>query len=122
MTAAGDKFVIACNYAEGTSIFLRGALCFLSLPEGGVGNERFQILGRARGGRWVRKYEAARRLDHFRAKRLVPEHPRYSDDRVFPFASLEAAAQYASALESAHLRALVGGVGHRIETERRPLP
>jgi hypothetical protein len=104
---------IACNYAEDTPAFPRGALCFLSMENGGSGNDRVMILGRSRGGRWVQKWEDTRRLDHFRPKTIPPEHPRFGDDRVMHVRPGDVG-RLVSSLEIAHLRRLIGGVGHRI--------
>lgn len=112
----GDRTIVACNIAEATRIFARGALCYLSLPNPGWGHERVQILGRSRGGRWVQKWEDARRLDHFRLKTIPPEHPRYHDPRVFDVPVDTSLPQW---LESAHIRRMVGGVGHQIPFEAR---
>jgi hypothetical protein len=39
------------------------------------------LLVRSRGGRWIEKWEAMRRLENFRVKTIPPDHPLY--DRMY---------------------------------------
>lgn len=78
-----DKQAVACNYTEATSIAAVGALCYVCGWDDGSPAERLKILVRSRSGRWVQKWEAARRLGNFRIKTLPPAHPLYNDDRIF---------------------------------------
>ena len=76
-----DRRVIACNYAEGTHVAAQGARAYvIPIFLGGNLPERVMVRVRSRGGRWVTKWEATRRLDDFRLATLPPEHPRYSDE------------------------------------------
>jgi hypothetical protein len=72
-----DKRVVACNYTEGISSTAQGALAYVLLSNPGGGHDRLFLLVRSRGGRWIEKWEDARRLTNFRAKTLPPEHPQY---------------------------------------------
>lgn len=85
MTASvPDRCVIACNYGESTKIAAKGARAYVVPQLGGNLPERVLVLVRSRGGRWVEKWEATKRLADFRLKTLPPEHPRYGDERLWP--------------------------------------
>jgi hypothetical protein len=77
-----DHRVVACNYTTATSIAAKGALCYLCGVDDSSPAERLEVLVRSRGGRWVRKWEDARRLGNFRVKTLPPAHPLYNDERI----------------------------------------
>lgn len=79
-----DRRVVQCNYAEPTNIASAGARAYLVLPNPGNGHDRITILVRSRGARWVEKWERTDRLRDFRVKTLPPEHPLYSNDRLYP--------------------------------------
>ena len=72
-----DHRAIACNYAEGTSVARLGAAAYVLWPNPGGGNDRVPLLVRSRGGRWIQKWEAMRRLCDFRLKTIPPGHPLY---------------------------------------------
>lgn len=72
-----DRHVIACNFREGTKVARAGALAYVRWTNPGGGNDRIPLLIRSRGGRWVEKWEAMRRLHNFRLKTIPPEHPLY---------------------------------------------
>jgi hypothetical protein len=78
-----DKKAVACNYAIATNVCGLGSLVYLINENPGWGGERVQVLARSRGGRWIRKWEAAWRLHNFRFKNLPPENPIY--ERIFDF-------------------------------------
>lgn len=78
-----DKKAVACNYAIATKVCRLGALAYLINENPGWGGERVQILARAHGGRWVKKWEAAWRLHNFRFKTIPTASPVY--ERVFDF-------------------------------------
>jgi hypothetical protein len=84
-----DKQAIACNYAEPTNIANKGAKAYFCYGWAGGGYERVNILVRSRSGRLVQKWEHIRRLENFRLKTLPPEHPRYNDERLWHWPSLE---------------------------------
>jgi hypothetical protein len=77
-----DKRVVAGNYTEATSIASTGALCYLCGVDDSSPAERLEVLVRSRSGRWIRKWEDARRLGNFRVKTLPPQHPLYGDERI----------------------------------------
>jgi hypothetical protein len=78
-----DRKALACNYAEGSGVARPGALAYVVCSHlGGNLPERVKVLARSRGGRWVEKWEAVKRLSNFRLKTLPPEHPRYDDERI----------------------------------------
>lgn len=79
-----DRRVVACNYVEGTTACRTGAKCYVTLANPGAGNQpdRIAILARSRGGRWIVKWEATKRLGNFRAVTFPPEHPLYADERI----------------------------------------
>lgn len=78
-----DRHEVVCNYIEGTSIVAEGARAYVVLQLGGNLPERVRVVVRSRGGRWVSKWENMRRLDNFRLTTIPPEHPRYSDERLW---------------------------------------
>lgn len=94
-----DRYVVACNYTEGTGVAAPGALCYVSLSNPGGGSDRLLIVVRSRGGRWVQKWENIRRLANFRLKTLPPEHPRYQDQRI-----QDGSSEWAVGLEQARAR------------------
>jgi len=49
--------------------------------------EMAEVELRSRGGRWVEKWEATRRLENFRLKTIPPEHPRFTDRRLWTSAT-----------------------------------
>jgi hypothetical protein len=79
-----DRRAVACNYAEGISAVRAGAKCYVSLANPGAGDDpdRIQVLARSRGGRWIVKWEATKRLTNFRAVTIPPDHPLYDDGRI----------------------------------------
>jgi hypothetical protein len=77
-----DIRLIACNYRQATSVAALGALAYVLPQLGGNLPERVRVVVRSRGGRWVEKWEALRRLHNFRVKTIPPEHPRYRDERL----------------------------------------
>lgn len=79
-----DRKVVQCNYAEGISPVAEGARAYVVYTNDGWDNERICVLARSRSGRWIEKWEDIRRLGNFRVKTLPPEHPLYSNDRLFP--------------------------------------
>lgn len=89
-----DRKVVQCNYAEGTKIASLGARAYVVYPNPGGGHDRVGILVRSRSGRWVEKWEDARRLRDFRVKTLPPGHPLHGNDRLYP-------AEYADGLLAA---------------------
>lgn len=79
MIAPGhDIRVVACNVSFGTKVFPAGARAYVVMTNPGNGNDRVVILGRSRGGRWVKKWERRDRLSNFRTKTIPPEHPLYT--------------------------------------------
>jgi hypothetical protein len=74
--------VIACNYLDATKAASLGAAAFVARLNGGNANDRIQVLVRAHGGRWVKKWEPTFRLGCFRVKLLPPAHPRFADPRL----------------------------------------
>ena len=82
-----DRHVVAFNYAVSVSVAATGARAYLVLPNPGNNHDRIQILIRSRGDRWIMKWENIRRLHNFRMKTLPPEHPLYSDERLWDFDS-----------------------------------
>jgi hypothetical protein len=80
-----DRYVIQCNYAEGTRIAPGGARAYLVLANPGNYHDRIIIKVRSRGGRWVEKWERIERLIDFRVKVLPPTHPRYHDERLWSY-------------------------------------
>jgi hypothetical protein len=72
-----DRKVIQCNYAEGTGVAAPGARAYVVRGNPGNANDRFVVLVRSRGGRWVENWETADRLTDFRIKTLPAEHPLY---------------------------------------------
>ena len=83
MTDEQDRKALACNYAESVSVAAKGALAYVRWPNYGNANDRVLLLVRSRGGRWIEKWEAMRRLTNFRLKTLPPQHPLY--DRAGQF-------------------------------------
>jgi hypothetical protein len=81
-TAPSDRRAVACNYAESTKIAAKGAKAYVLLFNPGNASDRIVVLVRSRGGRWVQKWEDARRLTNPRAVTIPPGHPRYDDDRM----------------------------------------
>lgn len=79
-----DRHAVVCNYTESTKIASEGAKAYVSLMNKGNDHDRIMVLVRSHGGRLVQKWENVRRLDGFRLKTLPPEHPRYSDERIWP--------------------------------------
>lgn len=77
--AEEDRKAIACNYVEAISSVSVGALAYLQWPNWGWDNDRVPLLVRSRGGRWIRKWEAMRRLGNFRIKTIPPAHRLYSE-------------------------------------------
>jgi hypothetical protein len=75
-----DKRAIACNH-KGSKVFVAGALCYLNDIDG-MGEDA-HIVGRSRGGRWVQTWAALKHLSNFRIKTIPPEHPRYSDEKMW---------------------------------------
>lgn len=77
-----DRTVIQCNYTDGTNVASSGARAYVIGDDNGGGYERWRLLVRSRSGRWVEKWENAKRLNDFRLKTLPPEHPLYGDERI----------------------------------------
>lgn len=75
MPDAEDLQVIACNMAEGTRSASEGALAYVLRTNPGGGHDHIVLLIRSRGGRWITKWEAMRRLTNFRLKAIPPAHP-----------------------------------------------
>lgn len=78
-----DRRVVVCNYAAATNIASAGAKAYVIPQLGGNLPERVRVLVQFRGGRWVEKWENMRRLDNFRLKTIPPEHPKYTDERLW---------------------------------------
>jgi hypothetical protein len=72
---AADKRVIQCNFCEATSECSEGARAYLM--QNLWGRDRVRILARSRSGRWIDKWESARRLNYFRTKTMPASHPLY---------------------------------------------
>jgi hypothetical protein len=80
MPEAADKYVVVCNYCEGTSYCSPGALAYVTHTGGMFSFDgRLQVFARSRRGRWILRWERISRLHNFRVKSLPSEHPRYSD-------------------------------------------
>lgn len=94
--AAADRQVVQCNYTTAVSAVAAGARAYLVRPNPGGGDDRIVILVRSRGGRWIEKWENIRRLGNFRCKTLPPEHPLYSDERIWDYDSGAMAARLAA--------------------------
>jgi hypothetical protein len=94
-----DRRVVACNLSEATKVAAQGAKAYVVLPNPGSGHDRIEVLVRSRGGRWVRKWENARRLTNFRAVTIPPDHPRYADERLWDYEAEALAARLAAGEE-----------------------
>ncbi len=87
---------VKCNIRAPHRFMRMGALCWLSLPNPGWGNERFEVTGMSRSGRMVTTWIDARDLTNFRAG-WIPDNE-YPALRRFPFDSKEAAQEWADAI------------------------
>ena len=95
-----DRRVVQMNYSEGTNVAPKGARAYLVLLNPGGGEDRIVILVRSRSGRWVRKYESAKRLTNPRAVTIPPEHRLYGDERLWDYDAEETAARLRTAWEA----------------------
>ena len=73
-----DKKVLAYNLTESISEASKGSLAYVINPNHGGGGDRKEMLIRSRSGRWIRKWESAKRLENPRVKTIPPGHPLYS--------------------------------------------
>lgn len=72
-----DLKVIACNLNQPTKTCVEGALCYVLDFNLSNAAEQVRLLMRSRGGRWIDKYEALKRLKNFRLKTIPPDSPLY---------------------------------------------
>lgn len=74
---------IQCNLTAGQKTATKGARAYVTLPNGGGGSDRIEILLRSRGGRWIEKWQDIRTLADFRVKTIPLGHPLYHDQRIW---------------------------------------
>lgn len=65
------------NYLTGTPVVRTDSRAYINV--GYLNSDRVMVRVRSRGGRWITKWEALKRLGNFRLVTLPPEHPRYGD-------------------------------------------
>lgn len=75
LAADADVFAVACNYREATKIAAKGARAYLLWTTGGNDYVDQQVRVRSRGGRWITKWERAKRLTNFRSVTLPKGDP-----------------------------------------------
>lgn len=97
-----DRLVVQCNYATGTGVATAGARAYLTRGNPGGYHDRIMVLVRSRGGRWVEKWESIARLDGFRVKTIPPDHPRWTDARLWTGADPQGMAALLGAAKAAH--------------------
>jgi hypothetical protein len=97
-----DRLVVQCNYATATGVAAAGARAYLTRDNPGGYHDRVMILVRSRGGRWVEKWESIARLGEFRVKVIPPDHPRWTDARLWTGADPHAMAALLSEAKAAH--------------------
>ena len=87
-----DRFAIICNIAQPTKTAVAGAKAYLGITSGGaMGDGRFNLYIRSRGGRHIEKWEPLKRLSNFRLITLPFGHPFYNHRQVMWFETKEAA-------------------------------
>jgi len=79
---------IACNYAEATNVASVGAKAYICGFNVGNAGDRVRLVVRSRGGRWIEKWEDARRLTNCRELTVMrAAHPgifdRLTDVRLY---------------------------------------
>jgi hypothetical protein len=83
MSDGEDYRVMVCNMTTPTKIYTEGTKLYVVNPNRGNGGDHIEVYGRSRGGRWVHKWESAKRLGNFRFKTIPPEHPLYKSCSFF---------------------------------------
>lgn len=75
IATGADVFAVACNYREDTKTVRKGARAYLAWTTGGNDYVDQQVRVRSRGGRWIQKWERAKRLTNFRAVTVTAGDP-----------------------------------------------
>lgn len=78
-----DIFAVVCNYREDTNTSRQGGKAYLAdYHWSGGGYERVRVVARSRGGRWILKWETAKRLTNFRSTTIPAAHPDYRHENI----------------------------------------
>lgn len=90
------RYAVICNFAVATKTAKLGARAFIAwCSQGSPDNVRLRF--QSRGGRWITKYEATKRLTNLRIKTVPESAPMFGDRDVCLFetrAQAEAHAAY----------------------------
>lgn len=72
MTDIPDVWGIVANHRDGDGICRPSAQCWIMWTNPGGGFDRNMMVVRSRGGRWIRKWMRADRLENWRVKWVPP--------------------------------------------------
>lgn len=123
LDAGADVFAVVCNYREDTKTVRKGARAYLVWTTGGHDYVDQQVRVRSRGGRWITKWERAKRLTNFRAVTLPKGDPLRDSPHVELYPNRAAADARAAEMQLVSRReATHQGSGSRCATEQLHQP